>query len=76
MLSRVLGRAQLSEQKRVDDNEVVFQSRIKVFLNDTLLVVNSFRDDGNFIEIDSENSTDAMIAQLEGLVSWGDKDSQ
>ena len=67
MLARINKRASESKVKRVDDNIEAFRKRIKVFLGETMPIVNIFDSQGKCVKIDSEKTQEDMYQQIKDI---------
>lgn len=61
-VERILKRAQ--EQGRVDDTPEKIETRIQLYLDETMPIINMFKERGEFINIDATQTIDEIAAEL------------
>lgn len=61
-VERILKRAE--EQGRADDTPELIEQRIQLYLDETMPIINMFKEAGEFISIDATQSIDEIAAEL------------
>ncbi|MFA6039471.1 MAG: nucleoside monophosphate kinase [Candidatus Peribacteraceae bacterium] len=66
-VQRILGRAKI-EGRADDANEETIRRRMKTFVEKTMPVIESYKEEGRVVEVDGKRSMDEVYGALEGIV--------